>query len=267
MWAADEARLRRRALLIVHSPDAASAARARLSGEPAIRAADDVGHRLLDNHLLAASARQPGVPVTSILSHSSPADALVDLSHDATMLVVGTRGHNGFATTALGSVSTLAAAHAHCPVVIVPEEPALSSADLSLPVVTGVSDSRAGREAFRFAMSEAYLRGVPLFALRSAGPPSGAEPRGLRAIADQSPEVLVEPCFTEQEPTDALLSAAHRAQLLVVGCHHSEDHWSTRMGPVAAGVVHRSPCPVAVVGWAESSTAMSDEHSLALGHG
>ena len=45
--------------------------------------------------------------------------ALVDESQQADLLVVGSRGHGGFARLLLGSVSQQCAHHAACPVVIV----------------------------------------------------------------------------------------------------------------------------------------------------
>lgn len=47
---------------------------------------------------------------------------LVDASEGAKCLVVGNRGHSGFASAFLGSVSAECAAHAHCPVVIIHEQ-------------------------------------------------------------------------------------------------------------------------------------------------
>lgn len=48
------------------------------------------------------------------------AQELLNASHDADLLVVGSRGGGGFASLRLGSISTQVVGHASCPVVVVP---------------------------------------------------------------------------------------------------------------------------------------------------
>jgi len=47
-----------------------------------------------------------------------PAEVLLTAAKDADLLVLGSRGHGGFADLLLGSVSQHCVHHAHCPVVI-----------------------------------------------------------------------------------------------------------------------------------------------------
>lgn len=65
-----------------------------------------------------------GLPGTTkaeavVIASQRPAEALVERSRDADMLVIGSRGLGGFKTLMLGSVSQQCATHAHCPVVII----------------------------------------------------------------------------------------------------------------------------------------------------
>lgn len=63
---------------------------------------------------------EPGVKVETVAVEGQPADALVEQSTGADLLVVGSRGHGGFASLLLGSVSQQVAHHAQTPVAIVP---------------------------------------------------------------------------------------------------------------------------------------------------
>ena len=61
----------------------------------------------------------PEIEVIETVLPGHPAQVLIDASAGAVLLVVGSRGHGGFAGTLLGSVSQLCVQHAHCPVVVV----------------------------------------------------------------------------------------------------------------------------------------------------
>jgi nucleotide-binding universal stress UspA family protein len=59
------------------------------------------------------------VTIERHVDQGAPAAVLVEESRGADMLVVGSRGHGGFAQLLLGSVSPQCAQHVFCPVVIV----------------------------------------------------------------------------------------------------------------------------------------------------
>ena len=71
----------------------------------------------LDEALAKVDAE--GVEVKRTVSQGHPAEVLTNASTNADLIVVGSRGHGGFAGMLLGSVRRHVSAHAHCPVLVV----------------------------------------------------------------------------------------------------------------------------------------------------
>lgn len=75
--------------------------------------------RLADEALQGWQEKHPDVTVNVRLVHRTAADALINASADAQLVVVGARGRGGFPGQALGSVARKLIDHAHCPVAVV----------------------------------------------------------------------------------------------------------------------------------------------------
>jgi nucleotide-binding universal stress UspA family protein len=73
----------------------------------------------LDAALTALGDQADGVEIERAVRMGQPAQVLVEEARGADLLVVGSRGHGGFAGLLLGSVSHQCAMYASCPVVVV----------------------------------------------------------------------------------------------------------------------------------------------------
>lgn len=79
---------------------------------------ESVARRILDEAISQATGPDDP-PVRGRVVQGLPVRVLLDASDDANLLVVGSRGHGGFAGALLGSVSQHCVHHARCPVVVV----------------------------------------------------------------------------------------------------------------------------------------------------
>ncbi len=121
-WAVREAALRQTELtvLAVHQVAVSSlTGRAMTTPEdgPDVDAARQVAQELATKTISQLGAQPPAVAVEAV--SGLPAQELIKASHDADLLVVGSRGAGGFAALLVGSVSSQVVAHAACPVVVI----------------------------------------------------------------------------------------------------------------------------------------------------
>jgi nucleotide-binding universal stress UspA family protein len=75
--------------------------------------------KALAEALAEVYGEQPPAGLRRFVEQGNAAKVLLDHSDGATLLVVGSRGHGGFAGLLLGSVSANCAEHAPCPVLVV----------------------------------------------------------------------------------------------------------------------------------------------------
>ena len=198
---------------------------------------------------------------------SPPAAVLVEQSHDAEMVVVGSHGRGGFTGLLLGSVSRQVAAHASSPVVVVrtPADPAARE------VIVGVDGSKQAVKALDFAYDYASRRGLRLRVVHTwevppigaiTGVPTFSPPELLQDIkgnemritaevlaghADRYPDVAVVQEVLRGTPVQTLAEMSERAALVVVGARGRGGFLGLLLGSVSHGVLHHAHCPVAVV--------------------
>lgn len=139
-FAADEAALRGVALHIVTAWDIpVGAYSGAASGGAAFGGAVDIAwdpatwdalraraQQVAGEALATAKKLQPSLDVEATAVQGHAANALLDRSADAELIVVGRRGLGGFKTLLLGSVSQQIVQHATCPVVVM-HQPATDS--------------------------------------------------------------------------------------------------------------------------------------------
>jgi nucleotide-binding universal stress UspA family protein len=273
-WALQTARHHATSVRIVHAmheyvdPWPAFGGYALPSPDELLTAAD----RTVANGLATAKRVAPDVEVTGRVVTGSGASALISEPGEAEMLVVGSRGLDGFSELLFGSTGLALAMQAHCPVVVLrPGHSGVEPGPDAGRVVVGVDGSDLSSEALGFAFEEASLRGCGLTAVHAwqtpyfDAPGKGApipgrvlatEFRGeeLKVLADalsiwqqKFPAVHVHQVVVHAQPAGALVAASAGAELLVVGSRGRGGFRSLLLGSVSHAVLHHAHCPVAIV--------------------
>jgi nucleotide-binding universal stress UspA family protein/acyl carrier protein len=260
-WAARAAAVRNVPLTVVHAVTTAAP-------WPAGPQRDSLAARLEDEGMVAvayavtiaeeAMASHGKVSIARELVYSSPAPALIDMSDDAELVVIGGSGRGSLVPGMLGSVSSTVVHHARCPVAVIRDEdlPDDSADATHAPVLVGIDGSGAAERAAAIAFGEASRRGVGLVALQAWNDAAvsdlsereweavgeEAERRLAQSLAgwqERYPDVTVSRLVVRDRPARRLIAMSESAQLVVVGS-------GTLVGSVGNAVLHGVRRPVIV---------------------
>jgi nucleotide-binding universal stress UspA family protein len=202
------------------------------------------------------------VDVTPLVSATPAAQALLDRSVGAALLVVGTRGRGVMRSALLGSVALHCVTHAACPVVVVP--PAVLDTRPSPRVLVGVDGSDGSRVALAAALDEASWMGAEVEAVATyvavdywTDLGSVVIPSVIRRLVEEvlaerrdggkAPVPNVRTEVVEGSPGEVLVHRGQSADLLVVGSRGRGAFRGLLLGSVALHCAMHAPCPVMVV--------------------
>ncbi len=205
------------------------------------------------------------------------AQALLDAAAHAQMIVVGTRGLGGFGELLLGSTSHHVLMHAAVPVALIRDHGSDRAADEEhdglRPLVVGVDDSPEALGALRWAVDEAWRRGVSVLVVHGLDAPDPVELRVLglpvelvvkrldeiRAAAREEVdrqiyravpvdgEVDIDRVIDDAAPAAALQRYATTEHLLVVGTRGRRGFAELGPGSVSHQCAHHAAGPLVVV--------------------
>lgn len=265
IWAAHEAAMRKAPLTVVHAVTTPTATWPPVPyPESLVVRLEDEGKKAIMHAIKLAEEALPAdreVTIHRELVYSSPAPALIKMSDDAEMVVVGTAGRGLLARGVLGSVSATVVRHANCPVAVIHGDDLPDNPDA--PVLVGIDGSPASGLATAVAFDEASRRGVDLMALHAwsdiaiselpEADWSSLEAEAHRSLAEnlagwqeRYPDVTVQRLVVRDGPAHQLTERSETAQLLVVGSHGRGGLSGILLGSVSNSVLHSVRIPVIV---------------------
>jgi nucleotide-binding universal stress UspA family protein len=255
--AANEAVHRGVSLHIIHAP--------RPGDEHGHARTGEVAQKLVDRAIEEARGDEPDVNVTGTTVPGGAAKAILDAAAPGDLVVVGSRGHSGFAAALTGSTCQQVAIHANTSVLVVRGRPDPADG----PVVVGYDGSTAAHVVLETAFAAAAARGAGLTVIRAfrrsmpvlpadAPPPKVYNPRTAQAalvdelirlthpLTEKYPDVKVDIVVADGDPAHLLVDASQQAQLVIVGSRGHGGFTGLLLGSVGLHLIHHAQSPVLI---------------------
>lgn len=256
VWAAEQSRFERRPLVVV-------------------TADGNNVHRINHDAVRLAENTAPLSEVIPLTAAGDPRSILVELSREAHLLVLGSRGHGTVQSMLLGSVSAAVSKLAWCPVIVCRPR---ADGHRGRGVLVGADGTPESFEVIDFAFNQASMRRMPLtvvhciwdvvaavagernVSLEDAELGIGDDPHRLLAesiagFAEKYPDVPVSVRVTHGLVDDVIGGHTAAWDLVVVGRHPADTIARLVTGSIATAVVERAHTVVGVVPVQRQTTA------------
>jgi nucleotide-binding universal stress UspA family protein len=224
----------------------------------------EAAQQLVEDAAARMAAAHPDLKILTQAIEGHAVSKLVGASLGADLLVVGNRGHGGFAELFMGAVSMRVLASTFCPVLVIRGE----SRPTQDRVLAAVDPDGPCDEVLEFAFDAAAQRDAALTVLhvwdlsRALGHADPSETQDIAAIEcdraadlaaivsrwqEKYPDVTVTQQVRTGSPATVLVRESATADLLVIGGRHYRELMGVVVGLVSTAALRHSACPVAVV--------------------
>ena len=208
--------------------------------------------QLLDEESRKVCADYPDAHVTANVHCGDIVEALVSLSEEASLLVMGADRLDGKTGEYLGSVGQQVALGSTSPVAVIPRDSGAGVDAGDSDVVVGVDGSPESHDALRVAAAESSRSGRRLKVITSGTGPTDPSADATSVVLAQLkvayPSLTVTRVLDDERPPVAsLLFHAADAFLLVIGRHGRGARPGILLGSVTHTLLLAPPCPTLVV--------------------